>query len=81
MVGSSKSNRVRWSKNCSATQALKKMFLNQEIDPNHYSGESVYESRDSFQQFELNIFLKHLRDMAETIKSAGGVDNCSDEYK
>ena len=81
MVGSSKSNRVRWSKNCRAAQALKKMFLNQEIDPDHYSGESIYESRDLFQQFKFNIFLKHLRDMADAIKSAGGVDNWSDEGK
>ena len=81
MVRSSKSNRVRWSKNCRSTQALKKMFLTQEIDPDHYSGESLYESRDLFQPFEFNIFLKHLRDMAETIKLTGGVDNWSEKGK
>ena len=43
MVGSSKSNRMRWTKNCRAAQALKKMFLGQEIDPDHYSGEAIYE--------------------------------------
>ena len=81
MVGSSKANRMRWTKNCRAAQALKKMFLGQEIDPDHYSGEAIYESRDLFQQFEFNIFSKHLRDMAEAIKSAGGVDNWSNECK
>ena len=71
-MGSRKSNWVRWSKNCTAAQALKKMFLNQEIDPDHYTGEGIYESRDLFQQLEFNIFSKHLRDMAEAIKSTGG---------
>ena len=70
---------MRWSKNCRAAQALKKMFLNQQIDPDHYSGEGKYESSDLFQQFELNIFLNHLRDMAEAMKSASGVDNWSGE--
>ena len=70
-----------WTKNCRAAQALKKMFLGQEIDPDHYSGEAIYKSRDSFQQFEFNIFSKHLRDMAKAIKSASGVDNWSNECK
>ena len=72
---------MRWTKNCKAAQALKKMFLSQEIESDHYSGEAIYESRDLFQQFKFNIFSKHLRDMAETIKSAGGVDNWSEEGK
>ena len=81
MVGSSKSNRVRWSKNCRAALVLKKMLLNQEIDPDHFSGEGIYESRDLFQQFGFNIFLKYLRDITEAIKSAGGVDKWSGEGK
>ena len=81
MVGSRKSNWVCWYKNCRAAQALKKIFLNQEIDPDHYSGKGIYNSRDLFQQFEFNIFLNYLRDMAEAIKSAGGLDNSSGEGK
>ena len=81
MMGSSKSNWVRWSKNCRSAQALKKMFLTQKIDPDHYSGERIYESRGLFQQFEFNIFSKNLRDMTETIKSARGIDNFSEESK
>ena len=81
MVGSSKSNRVRWSINCRGHSSLEKMFLNKEIDPDHYSAEGIYESRDLFQQFKFDIFSQHLRDMAETIKSVGGVDNWSGEGK
>ena len=73
--------RVHWSKNYSATQALKKMFLNEVIDPDHYSGESIYASRNLFQQLKFNIFSKHLMDMTEAFKSTGGVDNWSNEDK
>ena len=48
MVGSSKSDWVHWSK---------KMFLNHEIDPDHYSAvKGIHDSRDLFQQFKFNIF-------------------------
>ena len=62
-------------------KALKKMFLNQEIDPDQYSGKGIYNSRNLLQQFEFNIFSKHLREMDEAIKSVGGVDHWSDEGK
>ena len=50
------------------------MFLDLEIDPDHFSVESIFESRDVFQRYEFNIFVKHLRDMAESIKLTGGVE-------
>lgn len=74
MVGSGRTNKMRWTKNGKAAQLLKKMFLDLEIDPDHFSAESIFESQDIFQRYEFNIFAKHLRDMAESVKSAGGVE-------
>ena len=79
MVGSSKSNRMRQSKNCRTAQSLKKMFLNQEIHPDHYSGEGIYKFRDLFQHFEFNIFTNLLREIAKVIESAGGIYNWGGE--
>ena len=56
-----------------AAQLIKKIFLDLEINPDYFSAQSIFESQDTFHRYEFNIFAKHLRDMAESIKLAGGV--------
>ena len=73
MVESGKSNRMRWSKNWRATQALKKMFLNHEYRRRYLR------VLQFIPIIWIQYFSKHLRDITEAIKSANGVDNWSGE--
>ena len=74
MVGSSKSNQVRRSKNCRVAKALKKKFQII-IQARAFKNVEIYSNNSN------STFLKHLRDMTEAIKSANGVDNWSGEGK
>ena len=54
MVGT-KGTKMRWTKACKAAQLLKKMFADNEINPDYFSSDAIYDANKVFQNYDRSL--------------------------
>ena len=71
---SSRSNGKRWTSASEAARILRQKFLSGEIDPNSINVEEVYNSHESFLNYDTKVFRANLARLAQSIIEAGGIE-------
>lgn len=72
-MSTSRSSSKRWTSAGEAARILRQKFMSGELDPNNLNAEDVYNSHDSFMQYDGKAFRANLTRLAQSIIDAGGI--------